>query len=193
MLQKSRHEVFFFVQNKQIIAELIRQELALHPNARLLDIFKIFYQSAFGPGHIISDENSAKKYLKAELEAIQKYEDFQLQNISWKNDYYRVNLSVIIDEFISFEDYFRAFINSAVPLNKLSWNDWIWEWKQIGKYLKKNGYNLFQQKEDEIRISEILEKKITAFSHSKTYKDFYDPHYRVISRKEVEKIGLENL
>ena len=112
--------MFFFVQNRNKVEKLIKEELALHPEARLLDIFKMFYQSAFGPSHIILDESSAKSYLKDESENVEKYEDFRFQNIFWNNDYYRVNLSVIAAGLVSFDDFFIAFLNSAVPKNKIN-------------------------------------------------------------------------
>ena len=52
---------------KELIQNAIMEEMNLHPEARLVDIYKFFFQGTFGPWHIISDNQSALNYLQNEL------------------------------------------------------------------------------------------------------------------------------
>ena len=45
----------------------IERQLVTYPESTLQDIYKSFYQEHFGPGHIISDTASARRYLMREL------------------------------------------------------------------------------------------------------------------------------
>jgi hypothetical protein len=55
------------VQNFRIEKAVIN-ELKYYPEARLRDIYKNFFQDAFGPGHLIPDTTHAGNYLNYELQ-----------------------------------------------------------------------------------------------------------------------------
>jgi len=46
---------------EELIQNAIQEEMQLHPEARLIDIYKLFFQGTFGPGHLIHDKQSALK------------------------------------------------------------------------------------------------------------------------------------
>ena len=50
----------------------IERQLTTYPESTLQDIYKSFYQEHFGPGHIISDTASARRYLMSELSEMGK-------------------------------------------------------------------------------------------------------------------------
>ena len=50
----------------------IEMQLVTYPESTLQDIYKSFYQEHFGPGHIISDTASARRYLMRELSEMGK-------------------------------------------------------------------------------------------------------------------------
>jgi len=62
------------VQNEKING-LIKSEFELHPKAQLIDYYKLFFQGTFGPGHIISNKESAIKFLKNELDESPVFEE----------------------------------------------------------------------------------------------------------------------
>ncbi|MBT4575288.1 MAG: hypothetical protein HOB92_02350, partial [Candidatus Cloacimonetes bacterium] len=97
------------MQNEEII-KLINSEFTLHPRAQLIDYYKLFFQGTFGPGHIISDKNSVIEFLKNELDKSTIFEEKDYQKISYINDFYRVNLNVINEGMISFDDFVDAFL-----------------------------------------------------------------------------------
>ncbi len=54
------------------VRSAIERQMATYPESTLQDIYKSFYQEHFGPGHIISDTASARRYLMRELSEMEK-------------------------------------------------------------------------------------------------------------------------
>ncbi len=160
--------------------ELLISEFKFHPKAQLIDYYKLFYQDAFGPGHAIKDKASAESYLRAELAEASKYEEIDFQNISYLNNFYRVNINIINKGIISFDNFLNAFLKSAEMKNNISYNEWIEHWKNIEKQIlimKIPIENIKQQSADLLNL--INRKQLV--SHSKIYKENYNPHYRLIN------------
>lgn len=54
-------------QNEDHIKKAVLGELKHYPETQLRDIYKNFFQDAYGPGHLIPDSTHAGKYLDIEL------------------------------------------------------------------------------------------------------------------------------
>jgi hypothetical protein len=169
---------------------MINEELSLHPKTQLLDVFKLCYQSVFGPAHIISDPKSAKEYLKKELSETEIFAPEIYQNLSCYNDYYRVNLLLVKNGSINFDIFFDLFMASAVPEKKYTWTDWERIWAAVDIYLDEKNISFSNEKADREMINEIMEKQIKLFSHSEYYHKKYKPHYRLMKRRLLIKIGV---
>lgn len=169
------------------IRKLIKSEFELHPKAQLKDYYKLFFQGTFGPGHIISSRSSARKFLQNELEETSIFEERDYQNISYINEFYRVNLNVINKGIISFDGFLNAFLKSAELINKISYEEWIKEWNNIEKqiFMMKIPIDNIKQ-----RSSELLEiiKNEQLVSHSNIYRETYSPHYRLINAVQFQRI-----
>jgi len=130
---------------KEILSKLqvmFINELEHHPQSSLIDFYKLYMQSAFGPGHIINDENTARAYLAKELVSYQQYTSKFTKNTT--NSYLenmkavyreehqgmiscpcvifdceiwiplaRYSTQLIADGIIPFEAFLGAFIESA--------------------------------------------------------------------------------
>jgi len=172
---------------EKIIKKLISDEFHFHPEAELIDYYKLFFQGTFGPEHIIPNPESAYNYLKIEIENNTIFEKEFYQNISYLNYFYRVNLWIIKDGIVSIDEFFNAFLNSRKLENIISEKEWFEEWNFIQQKIIELNSPLKNLK-DQI---ETLQKKIKdnnfCFHHSKIYKKKYHPHYRIISQKEFFK------
>ena len=172
---------------KEALKKLILDEFSLHPEAELIDYYKLFFQGTFGPEHLIQNPDSAYKYLKDEIEKNTIFENELYQNISYLNNFYRVNLRVIKDRIVSLDEFFNAFLNSRKLKNKLSKQEWIEEWN----FIQKNILELnipFKNLKGQIDSLQIkIKDNNLCFHHSITYKKKYHPHYRIISLKEFDK------
>ena len=48
------------------LIEMIRVHLGRYSEAGMLDVYKLLHQATFGPGHLITNRNSAREWLEQE-------------------------------------------------------------------------------------------------------------------------------
>lgn len=174
-----------FAQTDAQLEEAVRQAVArqLHdyPLSTLKDLYKSFFQDAYGPGHMINNASASKDYLTRELNSYSETKGLMGEPTGYKHNFYRVNLSVIKNGTISFETFFEAFLESADYIKPVDLDDWKAEWKRINNIIQSMQLNLPNYKEDNEEIISNLEKGDYVGHHSKSYGDTYDPHYRIIN------------
>ena len=99
----------------------IRQQLIDFPESRAQDFYKSFCQDNLGPGHLIPDKESARRYLDSELRAYREDLDSGLYAVPSrryyptgdKGNYIRVDLSVVLEGLVGEEPFLDAFVRSA--------------------------------------------------------------------------------
>ena len=105
------------------IRAAIERQMAAYPKSTLQDIYKSFYQEHFGPGHIISDTASARRYLMHELSEMDETSSPYFEPTGSQGDFVRVYLSAVADSLITAEQLLDALIKSAN-----SWQDTTVSW-----------------------------------------------------------------
>lgn len=53
-------------QQRQEVESVVKRQLELYPQSRLIDLYKNFFQDKFGPGHMVADTASAGAYIRRE-------------------------------------------------------------------------------------------------------------------------------
>ena len=48
------------------VESVVKRQLELYPQSRLIDLYKNFFQDKFGPGHMVADTASAGAYIRRE-------------------------------------------------------------------------------------------------------------------------------
>jgi hypothetical protein len=194
---------------------MIDDEYHQHQNLMLTDIYKLYMQSIYGPGHIIRDKESAKEYLQIELsqkdDYISKYqansENVVLHNYKDKfktisnneiicpciiltcnpvYSYIRLSLQVIKDKIVSFNDFFDSFIYSVEVQSSITEDEFIANWFAIYEKISEK-YNINKIKEEANFIKINLLRRNFLFSHSKEYHQNYFPSYRIINLNYIDK------
>lgn len=161
------------------IKEYLLYESLIHPEAQLLDYYKYFSQSAFGPGHIITDYQTAKENLMNEVQHTENFDQIMIQKCNYFKAFYRVNLKLIKENHIDFDVFFNAFIESASVIESLSEIEFIDEWNIVINVIKMELPNLLNSNDIEL-INQMIEKKKYLCHHSDRFKELYHPHYRLI-------------
>lgn len=151
------------------ICEALQRELELHPNAQRIDEIKLVHQAAFGPAHMIQNEQSSLHRLMDEKAQCLKKE--MPQRIS--ADFYRVPLSYMQEEDLTLWN--RLFIASANTTKK----DVALFEECMLSLLQKNPPNSYE--------SHLLHEGV---HHSDVYREQYQPHYRVIRSIYVDYFPL---
>ena len=166
------------------VRSAIERQLVTYPQSTLQDIYKSFYQEHFGPGHIISDTASARRYLMRELSELGETESPYFEPTGCQGDYIRVYLSVVSDSLITAEQLLDAFARSANSWQKPAVS-WMEKWEAIVSIIQANKIELEGFETDLPLLTEAARNN-QAVHHSRRYNEAYHPHYRIVERNIFE-------
>ena len=169
------------------IKEAVERQLRDYPKSTLQDLYKSFFQDRFGPGHLVNDTSTAGKYLRYELNNSESFHERYYEPTGYENNYYRVNLSVLKDNKISYHKYFDAFLRSVEKIDLDAISEWKEEWSEIESVIISMNLDLENFEEDLKMIHSVLEQGKYAVHHSEIYNSEYQPHYRIIEKKIFEE------
>jgi len=162
------------------VRSAIERQLTTYPESTLQDIYKSFYQEHFGPGHIISDTASARRYLVRELSEMGKIQSPYFETTGSQGDYVRVYLSVVSDSLITAEQLLDAFVRSA-NLWQEPTISWMEKWEAIVSIIQTNKMEIGNFETDLPLLTEAARNN-QAVHHSSRYNEAYHPHYRIVER-----------
>ena len=166
------------------VRSAIERQLVTYPESTLQDIYKSFYQEHFGPGHIISDTASARRYLMRELSEMGKTQSPYFEPTGSQGDYVRVYLSTVADSLITAEQLLDAFVRSANSWQEPTIN-WLEQWEAIVSIIQVNKIELEDFETDLPLLTEAAQNS-QAVHHSRRYNEAYHPHYRIVERSIFE-------
>lgn len=167
------------------VRSAIERQLATYPESTLQDIYKSFYQEHFGPGHIISDTASARRYLMNELSEMGKTQSPYFEPTGSQGDYVRVYLSAIADSLITAEQLLDALVRSANSWQEPSVN-WSEKWRAIVSVIQANKKEI-EGFENDLSLLNEAARNGQAVHHSLRYNEAYHPHYRIVERSIFER------
>ena len=162
----------------------IERQMATYPESTLQDVYKSFYQEHFGPGHIISDTASARRYLMRELSEMGETSLPYFEPTGCQGDYIRVYLSAVADSLITAEQLLDAFVRSA-NLWQEPTISWMEKWEAIVSIIQANKIELEGFETDLPLLTEAARNN-QAVHHSRRYNEVYHPHYRIVERSIFE-------
>ena len=162
----------------------IEMQLVTYPESTLQDIYKSFYQEHFGPGHIISDTASARRYLMRELSEMGKTQSPYFEPTGSQGDYVRVYLSAVADNLITAEQLLDAFVRSANLWQEPAVS-WLEKWETIVSIIQANKMEI-EGFESNLPLLTEAARNNQAVHHSRRYNEAYHPHYRIVERSIFE-------
>jgi len=189
----SNASVSHVTQREKQIREFIEDELDHYPEARLADLYKNYFQDAFGPGHLIEDSGKAGAYMDWELRQSDWADTISYQALGCNHDYYRVNLTLLKKGTIPRDIFLSGVIKSAPLARKPDIESWIKEWNEVLQTVKMMRPDLPDLQSDEKLIAETLAKGEVVMHHSRHFEATYHPHYRIIHRSVFDIWMKENL
>ncbi len=175
--------------------EAVQQQLQQYPESRVQDIYKSFCQDNLGPGHLIPDPESARAYLRSELQSYRedldsaRYEKPALRYLSVGDagNYVRVDLSVVLDSLVDAETLLAAFVRSANEGKTLSVEEWREKWASVATVLRKDFPDIPEMESDLAAIDSLMAEGHFILHHSRIFNQTYHPHYRIVARDIFEK------
>lgn len=172
---------------KDSISWAIDYQLSHYPASQYRDIYKNFMQDFFGPGHILVDTTASGIYLRKELNSKDKFEGPLYEKTGYKGNFYRVNLSLIRDGIISYEVFFKNFIESVRGIEPPSGTEWMRTWNIIDEVIKEKGIGFPNEIADREEMTQQFQEGDYIVHHSDSFNESTHFHYRIISSALFEK------
>lgn len=164
------------------IVQFIDSELALFPESRLTDIYKSFFQDAYGPGHLIPDTARAGIFLNRELAHEEWPDSLKFQPTGIQHDYIRINLLLVKNGTIPRDSLLLAMVKSAPLARNPDVDEFKKEWGKVLSYIEKKYPWLPNLAVDKKAIEETLAAGNVVIHHSDHYNQTYKRRYRIIHR-----------
>lgn len=157
------------------LERILREHAERYPKMQPTDAVKLIYQNEFGGGHLIRNEQACMAYLRREYTEIAKdaaiplYEDIG-------NGIVRVNLAAVPENRL--EQLGNDFIRSAAE-RKGNLDSFL---RKLAVLKKLTGQGIFPFRLDELNtyLADYEKAGYPAVSHSQTYRDEYQPAYRIV-------------
>lgn len=156
-----------------------------HPKAKIDDYMKRLYQSEFGGGYLITDEESSLRTIRKEVAALTERQKRRPYFDPFCSVFCRMNLSISRELSPELIDHIFQISSKRIP--KMAWFRFeekirlLWE-------LCQERPELFSFTKEQLReyLAEYTRKGYPPVQHSAEYIRAYSPSYRVI-RKEYGK------
>jgi len=172
------------------INEIIRIELDTHPHLELVDLYKLLYQSYFGPSHIVQDHLKVAKNIELEYTNMSNGFSPLFQDIGDQEGFIRVSLSILNVVYKANPALFltkcdllaELIIDSCLVFQPdCTMKDvWTQNYETVLKYYSPTSA-------EEEQVFQLAESNSIP-SHSDIYRMHYHPHYRLVYIKNKEQI-----
>ncbi|RJP69151.1 MAG: hypothetical protein C4532_11305 [Candidatus Abyssobacteria bacterium SURF_17] len=167
------------------LANLVNYHLRLHGGMELIDIYKLAYQSVFGPEHLFHAPMTHDILREMQTPGVTFAEPL-LEPISPSDNACRVNLRTARRQGITHQIVEEAVRNSARQFSR-SQNTLCRLWSEIGNSLEslEKRFNA----EDFSRLTQFLQANgFAPLHHSSAYRRMNRPAYRVLMKDELERL-----
>lgn len=125
-------EIISFASDREKrIQQFLEDELDHYPEARLTDLYKNYFQDAYGPGHLIPDTTRAGAYLDWELQQPDWVDTLLYQPLGINHDFYRINLVLVKNGTIPRDTLLLGMVKSAGLARKPDIESWKREWTEV--------------------------------------------------------------
>lgn len=178
--------------DRKAIRQSVEYQTDRYPECTLRDLYKNFFQDAFGPGHLMPEEENAVQTMRAYIvqecaeAAAEKNLCPEYEQTGWHGRFYRVNLSVINDGKVPLDTLLNALVMSIDGTTLPDVAEWRSEWNAIVKEIERQKLELPQYERDKYSIDSMLLQGKYVSHHSVRYNDAYHPHYRLIEKSVFE-------
>lgn len=157
------------------------EQIQMHPALQPQDIWKLCYQAAFGPEHLLNDLQGAREYLEKEYEATAEQDVPLCEPLS--NKICRVNLAAWKFHGLPVEWLFRIFAFSCGK--KDDGEALFWAYLQRAEQVLSGASVGFSREDWKAYALLQREAGLSPVHHSAFYRQQEKPAYRIVNRKFV--------
>ena len=164
------------------ICAALNYQREYYPASQYRDVYKNFMQDYFGPGHILNDTVAAGKYLRYELDNSEIFDGPDFEPTGFEGNFYRVNIRLIKDGTIPYDNFFDAFVKSVQGIMPPDDETWMKIWDEIDNEIQSIGWNFDNEEQDRADLAEQFAQGNFIAHHSRAFNEANNFHYRIISR-----------
>jgi hypothetical protein len=174
------------INKKQVtIVPILLSHLERYPKMTIQDIYKLIYQAAMGPEHLLKDKKIAYEKLRDEINKLNiHFSQPILEEIDPLDQIVRLNLVPFKENQGNPERLMEAFYQTAVTFKastenlKTYFTEIILMAEEINLSFKTNEIQTF--------FRMIQKCNFPPMHHSKRYKKAYQPSYRLVLKKYLD-------
>ncbi len=176
--------------NNDDFLQLIRQHLAWYPLMQVRDVYKLIYQGAMGPEHMVATQQEFARRLEVEFSSLQPARSERLlEPVRSDQSLLRLNLR-------SYKAREKA-IDRIIPLllqtsrqTHGSMEELVNSWTILVQHAEKGQVDSLPF--DEVnKFSHWLEREgYPAVHHSQVYRREYQPAYRLLAADLISELGF---
>ncbi|MCB5270251.1 MAG: hypothetical protein LHW56_00240 [Candidatus Cloacimonetes bacterium] len=164
-----------------IVSQMVEDELKHHPHLEPVDLYKLLYQALYGPFHIVQDYDQVFRAIEAEVEQSSLCYEPIYQELS--PCYSRVSLAYIQaddepqlrqSKITCLTDW---LLESCVALPDVA-QDFQRQWKLYRHLL----FSVLPANPETWQKADCLARAGKLPSHSQTFHQHYQPHYRLVNK-----------
>ncbi|MCQ2329489.1 MAG: hypothetical protein MJZ93_02895 [Paludibacteraceae bacterium] len=156
-----------------------------YPKITLCDIYKSYYQDAFGPGHMILSKTEAKKAIKKELN-MSSGATVGYEPTGALGRYTRVDLAYIKEKKIKIDDYLDLVMSGVTDNTGKDMKEWEREWNFVMSVIERYGVKIDGYNDDKKVIMDMWNEGKYVMHHSRIFNEQYNPHYRLVPTSAVK-------
>jgi hypothetical protein len=166
------------------------REVQRHPRSEIQDIYKLLYQGAFGPGHMIHSKEDALAMLENEARSMGRGGNEPLfESCRPDSGMVRVNLRPWVAGGYSLARLAEAMMQSASDFRPDT-SAFQSMWAAVGEMIDQ-GRLRFDADEFEAFGMDMADRHYPAVHHSPAYGEAYRPAYRVVRRDVLARCMSE--
>lgn len=159
-----------------------------YPSMEPTDAVKLLYQSEFGGGHLIRDEQACLNRLLEEYRATPQRRDIPLtEDIG--GGLVRINLAALDESGLSPEKLGQIFLLSAAKVQGTMAS--FREKLSLLQELTAEGAMPFSRDALDAYLADYEAAGFPPVSHSETYRKHYQPAYRVAAKAEMPPVFFD--
>lgn len=167
---------------------LLAQQLARYPRCEVNDCIKALYQAAFGCGHFVENEETAREWLHAELAQAQENGAPLIEPIG--DRYARVHLSAFCACGADENTLARLFVLTSHEAPDEARRAFFHTGLDALVRMSEEGTLALDAQAVRERVAQYRAQGCPAQHHSQTLRDAYSPAYRVVRRDWAQLLPL---
>jgi hypothetical protein len=172
------------------LLQLLQTHLGWYPQMELGDVYKLIYQGAMGPEHLVATRQEFARRLVAELEIIQPDpEQHLLEPVRTDQSLYRVNLRAYKSRSHEIERLLSLLLQTS-KLASSEKADLLMTWAVFVHLCEQGELGVFEVLEVDKFSRWLKQEDYPIIHHSEAYHRLYQPAYRLVGAQFVLELGM---